>query len=413
MNMQPYCQPSFLSEKNFENFMDKPLLRQDLQVIPIMEANQRGLVLQDSLIATRGLFIGAEDVVVLALFNGQHTLQEIQAEVSRQTGRLIYAAEIEKLVRMLDETYFLDNQNYHNHLHDLFTIYKAQPDRASLMAGTSFSADPVELNAYLDDIFKRYQPRETPDLPAQTRGIIAPHIDIERGQETYARIFTALRNYPPADTYLVLGVNHRFSTGNPFIATDRNYVTPLGRLEVDYALLSAISSELDWDLLEGEMAHINEHSVEFPALFLSYIYPLAKPRIVPILANFSDKRDARIEQFVSAVKNAISATDQRVVVIASVDFSHIGPQFGWDRLVTVEDAQRTERQDLYTIRLLERSDADGFYDDIMADRNARNIDALGAGYVFLKILEGTPGKLVHYNQAFNPNFTVTFTGLIY
>lgn len=392
--------------------MEKPKLRTDIQVTPYQDAENVGVLIQDALIEGRTMMLSDGAVLLMSFMDGTRTIRDIQSEIMRQTGQLVNSEEIEQFVQLLDNHYLLDNANYRQRLRTLAAEYKRLEARPPLMADAGYPADPQQLRAFLDDVFAQSENSHLDGrLPEKLSGIVAPHIDIPRGQNTYAKVYGALRKYDPAQTYIVLGVNHQYPTQNPFIATDRAYQTPLGKLPVDTGLLHQLNQRLDWDILEGEIAHRGEHSIEFPALFLRYLYPEAEMKIVPILSNYYDKTDERVERFIRALREIIAGRED-IVLISSVDFSHIGPQFGWQREVTPADIASTEREDRLTIAFLEKNDPDGFYADIMKDQNRRNIDALGATYVFQRVLD-KPGVLIQYEQAFDPLNTVTFTGLIF
>lgn len=393
--------------------MENPKLRQDIQIIPYQDEEYgMGILIRDSIIDDRTMVMSESAVVLLAMMDGTNSIRDIQAEIMRKSGQLINTEDIQAFVNTLDEQFLLDNDTYQDKIKVIYQTYKTEPVRPTLMAGNSYPADKTELKTYLDEVFAQANDVDLPaNRPANVKGIIAPHIDIERGQNTYAKTYYTLKQYKPAKTYVVLGVNHQYPTPNPFVATDRDYETPLGRLKVDTDLLNELNAQVDWDLFEGELAHRGEHSVEFPALFLSYIYPDSDLQIVPILANYIDKRDPKIEMFINALTHSLAKRDD-VVLIASVDFSHIGPKFGWQRQVTDADTSSVEREDLQTIKLMQNNDPEGFYQDIMKDANRRNIDALGAGYVFLRAVN-RPGHLIQYEQTYDPFDTVTFTGLIF
>ncbi len=392
---------------------EKPRLRPDLQVRPWSHNGQKGLLLQDPLREEGALFLSDGAVLVLPHLDGSHSIRDIQVVLTRQLGQIIPSSDIEQLIHVLSENLFLQDQRFHSFLNEQIRRYRANPYRPSLLAGNGYPEQPEALRAYLDNLFNEAPAWQPQELPQGLRGVVAPHIDLERGKTTYAHIFGLLRELPPADLYVVLGVNHHFYSDNPFIFTSKAYHTPLGEIATDEEGLSWFQNELDWDIFEGELAHLKEHSVEFPALLLRYIYPEQPFRMIALLSNFVFLEDPRIDRFIEALRRFLSVAGQRVVLLASVDFSHVGPMFGGSRDLTPSDADRVRQRDLKTLQLLASGQADAFYWDVMGDGNARHIDALGACYVLLRALEPVKGNLIHYGQAFHPNNTVTFAGLTF
>src|SRR5690606_5365207 len=114
----------------------------------------------------------------------------------------------------------------------------------------------------------------------------------------------------------------------------------LGRLAFAADAMQAIQGDLSWNLLTDQVAHRGEHSIELSALFLRYLYPEAAISILPLLCNFLDRADVRVIAMIAALRRRLAASRQagrKTMLIASVDFSHIGPQFGWKHPVSQGD----------------------------------------------------------------------------
>jgi AmmeMemoRadiSam system protein B len=393
--------------------MEFPKLRIDIQITPFTHQNQRGFILRDSLSEERTLFISEGAALLIPFLDGKHNIQEIHQTLREKTGLKVILSDIKKFIQLLEENFLLDSPAYQKFVEDLNQDYKNSSVRQSLLAGNGYPAKETELTQYLDKIFEGISIDPELTLPKNIRGVVVPHIDIQRGKQNYAQIFSILKRYEAADTYIILGVNHHYLTTNPFIFTSKPYETPLGKLEIDIELLSSLQNNLNWDIFEGELAHKGEHSVEFPVLFLSYTYPKRNIKILPILCNFHSKDDPRIESLIYGLRYYIQNHNNKIILIASVDFSHIGPRFGWEKKVVENDIKTVELQDKKTLGLMGEGDAEGFYNNITSDGNKRHIDALGAGYVFLRTLNNRIGMLINYNQAFDPFNTVTFASLLF
>ena len=393
--------------------MERPKLRQNIQITPFTHQEQRGFILRDSLSEEKTLFVSEGAALILPLLTGKFRTNEIQKIIEQKTGQSILKQDLEKFLQILEDNFFLDSPAYQQFVKDLQVEYKKSPARPSLMAGNGYPAKKAELRKYLSEIFKNVKLNKNYKLPKEIHGAVVPHIDIQRGGKNYAKIYSILKKFPPADTYVILGVNHHYLTSNPFIFTDRAYQTPLGKIEIDHDLMDNLRQQLGWDVFEGELAHRGEHSVEFPALFLSYIYPKLNFKILPILCNFHEIDDERVNALIYGLQYYVSNSEKKIFLIASVDFSHVGPQFGWQRVVEKTDAKQVEKEDLYTLDFLIRNEPESYYHDIMKDHNQRNIDALGAGYVFLNVLKDLKGQLIQYDQAVHPFNTVTFASVLF
>lgn len=393
--------------------MDCPKLRRNIDIIPGVHNQQEGFLLRDSLNPEITLFVPRDALPLLSFLDGTQTIRDIQYRLLQQTGEIIVSDQIEEFIRQLDEHYFLESEHYHQLLETLLQDYKSRPVRPAWLAGKSYPSGAQEAENYLERLFLGIHFPMPENLPETLSGFVVPHIEIERGKNTYIRVYECVKRYPPADLYIILGVNHHFSSDNPFIITDRTYETPLGIAPVDRALLTHLERTLSWDVMQDDLAHRQEHSIEFQALFLRHIYHESPFTILPVLCNFEDRNHERVREFIVFVKEYMQNSGRRCVVVASVDFSHIGPQFGWQRVVQTSDIVDIELQDRATLALLAAGKSEHFFDDITTKGNPRNIDAFAACYVFLQLLAPTTGTLIQYEQAFHPQNTVTFAGLIY
>lgn len=392
--------------------MEKPKLRQDIQLFPFSDQGQQGFILQDSIYGKHTLFLSDGALFIAQFFDGTNSLDNIQQLLKEKAGGSLPREQLQQIVDVLDSHFFLENENFLAMQQREVREYLAVPDRPPLMAGSSYPEDPQPLKTLLDEVLQAGDTPQPEGLPAKALGLVVPHIDLERGKATYAAAWNALKQGAPPRRCIILGINHRFPADNPLIATDRRYTTPLGGLETDSDLLQGLQSGVDWDLLDDQYAHRGEHSVELPVLFLQHLFPNQQPTILPLLANFSVKDDPRVEACIGALKTMVQEQGDGLLLIASVDFSHIGPQFGWNKPVTPADMEELGRLDRTTLNCLEAGDGDAFWADIMEDNNRRNIDALSACYLLTKVLE-RPGLLLDYRAAFSPRNTVSFASMVY
>ena len=125
---------------------------------------------------------------------------------------------------------------------------------------------------------------------------------------------------------------------NPFCLTRKDFITPLGKLNVDRELVDAIQSRCPDDLFKDESVHRSEHSIEFQCVFLRYLFPEPDPlKIVPVLSGsfheaiekgVSPMELKPVRRFIDATKEAVSSLGREVCCVASADLAHMGLQFG-------------------------------------------------------------------------------------
>lgn len=122
------------------------------------------------------------------------------------------------------------------------------------------------------------------------------------------------------DTFVIMGPNHT-GMGQPFsIMAEGIWKTPLGDVEIDAELASAIL-EATPSLREDYIAHLEEHSIEVQLPFLQYFKPDVK--LVPIiLAKGTGDIYKEIGHGIAA---SCKRLGKEAIIMASSDMNHYEP----------------------------------------------------------------------------------------
>jgi AmmeMemoRadiSam system protein B len=300
------------------------------------------------------------------------------------------------------------------------------PLRPATHAGGAYAGDPEALRTQMDGFF------DAPDGPGTIRwadgaggappprGLIAPHIDFHRGGPAYAWGYRDLAERCPADCFVILGTCHS-GMADPFAVTLKGYDTPLGPAPVDREFVDALSRRAGQDLFASELSHRAEHSIEFQAVFLRYLFAGRREvTIVPVLASFvheaiacgrTPEADPRVARFLDALAETIAALPRRICVIAGADLAHVGPRFGDPEEVTAGWLADVEREDRAMLAAVEAGDAAAFFESAARDGDRRRVCGLSPIYAALRALEGAQGTLRRYAQWPDPQGTVTFASV--
>jgi len=404
--------------------LDKPKLR-PLDAIPIRQGGRVVVQLYDpARISDKVLIVPQEMVFLLSLFDGTNTIPDIQAAVMRRCGELIFSEQIEAVLKQLDEALMLDSERFRTHLAAIAEEFRRMPLRQPASAGSAYPAEPGELAARLDGFFDA---DGGPGRPQPSRGagrlvgLIAPHIDFERGGICYAHAYKALAEDCAADLYVVFGIAH-VAQHAPFILTTKSFHTPLGTLKTSSDIVQALAERYGRDPFAEELVHRNEHSIEFQAVWLRHIVGDRPIEMLPVLCNSLDRsvgerkaprRVPEIADFYEALREVVAASGRRACFIAAADLSHIGRQFGHDFDLTPQIMQDVEHADREMLGHVQRLDADGFYDSLRADGNARNVCGAPAIYALLATTNAARCDLLDYRQAtdYGLQRSVTFAAL--
>jgi MEMO1 family protein len=406
-----------------------------VEAFPIQQAGNTLIYLKDPLNLAPPLGVSPIAYFIMAHFDGRHSFVDIQEIYSKQFGTVLLTDELKRFLDMLDEHYYLLNQRFSDYQRSVIEAFCRQPTRAPAHIGGVYQSDPSGLKTQLDGYFIL---PEGPGLAIPNgkttapRAIIAPHIDFHRGGPAYAWAYKRLLECDGADLYILLGTSH-CGGENPFIATLKDFETPLGTVETDKTFVSRLQNISQQDLFADEYLHRGEHSLEFQVVFLKY---LAQRRaellgvaerpfeIVPILvSSFHSMVASRtlpemtpsVGTFLRAVRNLVEKEKRQVCFVAGVDLAHVGRQFGDREPITEDFLKWVEAEDHRLVERLAALDAPGFFHEIAKDQDKRRICGFSPLYSLIHLLKDSKGRHLKYSQAFTPETgsAVTFTSMIF
>jgi hypothetical protein len=317
---------------------------------------------------------------------------------------------LENLVRQLDDHRYLDSPSIQIYYDSQVQEFRCRRTRPARHAGAAYAESENELRAQIDGFFASACGSEpaTESLPPRPlRGLIAPHIDFQRGGPSYALAYKALAEHSGADRFIIFGTCHN-PMGRRFALTEKDYETPLGAAAADREFIRRVTQKLPWDPFEDEFAHRGEHSIEFQAVCLRYV--LGKDRqftIVPVLVgSFHDilitgraaAEDAEIAAMVSAIRETMAELPGRYCVIAGADLAHVGLNFGDAAGPSEASLREVARADREFLKRVEQGAAEEAFRFIAAERDRRRVCGYPPIYMTLRCLENTQGKLLDYRQ---------------
>ena len=380
----------------------------NVDMFPVDLSGQPGVALRDPQLYAREIIALPRDALaVIQHFTGANTIEDIRNKLLEQYGGNVPAENIRFIAEELDEHYFLLSERFLRHKQDVDEEFHASNMRHPVHAGSGYSDDPNELVREFDEYFSRagVDLKSSGGNTDKATAIIAPHISINAGGSSFAHAYGALMEDTPADLYVILGIGHA-GLERLFAGTAKDFKTPLGTVETHTDFMCDLNNRYDESLFDGEELHRTEHTIEFQTVFLKYIFRDQPIRIAPILASFphqvlsSDQfPEARemVECFIDAFRCAIEEFDGRVVIIASVDFAHVGVKYGDEKPVSPEDLEVIRKRDREMIEILQEGDSERFLAHIASDDDARRICGFSALYVMLRVLGDIEGTLLDYD----------------
>ncbi len=365
----------------------KPQLRPHLAASP-EGADRRRYIVHDLLrLNGSALRLSAMEVQWLQLFDGEHTLREIQTEAVRQAGGQVVPLKVfTDLASALDESLFLEGPRYRAHVDD--------PVRRPSCIG-AYEGEPAALRSQIECLFTG---PGGPGLPGKAksdgglRALLAPHIDYARGGRTYAWGYKELAERSSASLFVVIGTSHY--SRHRFTLTRKNFRTPLGVAVTDQDYIDGLVKHYGNGLFDDElMAHMPEHSIELEIVFLQYLFEGKRPfRIVPlVVGSFHDAvaegtspdKQEDIGRMIEALRAMERQTKEPICYLISGDLAHIGPKFGDHCPAAGSWLDESRASDQAILRQTEAADPAGYFNVIAAENDCRRICGLPPTYTVL------------------------------
>ncbi len=250
----------------------------------------------------------------------------------------------------------------------------------SSLAGGWYPADAAELREQIEGFFQKAPVEPIDNVIA----LILPHAGYQySGQTAATGIKTAGRKYK---RIVVIGPSHRVPMEEVLsVPRATHYETPLGQVPLDVEFIDKL---LSYSLFQNvPQVHEYEHSVQIEIPLLQYCQSGFK--LVPIVAGNCSQ--ATISKAAEILKSLV---DNETLVVASSDFVHYGPNYGY---VPFRDdiPEQIKKLDMGAYEHIARLDAAGFLD--YRQRTGATI----CGYVPIAILLSMLSKpaeahLAHY-----------------
>lgn len=400
----------------------RPKLRWSLDIQRHVIGGDEVLVLRCPLgVSVEPLCLKAQFGAILSLFDGSRTSDEIVSTFASQGLTKELLAE---LIKLLDERFLLANPRYFAAERVMREAFESAPVRPAALAGGAYPADSAELERLID----RYL--EPPPEISQSRelvGLVAPHIDYQRGGVCYGATYPHLAS-AEVDSFILIGTSHQYSRGL-FHLCAKDFESPLGVHACDQSFVAQVASRYGVERsFADQHLHRREHSLELQLPFLSRARPGAQ--VVPILVGSlhrmveSGRYPEELEEyesFAGALTEVLRErrnAGERIAFLAGVDMAHVGQAFGDPGSLTPEFMARVAVRDAEYLAAIQRGDKRSLFTHIASDSDARRICGFPTMYLVLDVLDriGVPWRCetVRYDQAvdYATDCAVTFAGMV-
>ncbi|MEM5813053.1 MAG: AmmeMemoRadiSam system protein B [Candidatus Aenigmatarchaeota archaeon] len=230
---------------------------------------------------------------------------------------------------------------------------------------------------------------------------IVPHAGYIYSGKVAGATYSAIKTNK--NIFAIFCPNHT-GLGSKISLSQDKWLTPLGEVETLKFEKASESNMIKID----ELAHKYEHSLEVQLPFLQYLFKDFS--ILPICLSMLSLKDIK--------KLANEIIDKRFFYIASSDFTHYGPMYGFDPFEgsIEEKLEKVKEMDMKAIDLILKIQPERFYNFVIDN------DLTICGFIpitlllfVLKGLGAKEGKLISYASSYevskNSSF-VTYAGIL-
>ena len=379
-----------------------PAVRRDLEFLPVQHEGRQLIVIRDHLgLVKEGRAVELPLYQFMTLLDGTTSVRDIQMTLMRQRGGMLVGTdEVVGILTHLDESFLLDSDGYRRARDQIVNRFTAEKVRPCSHCGNAYPDNPKELGNMLDDILNNQPPIPAPD--GKVTALVAPHIDLKVGKKVYASAGQMLR-YTTPSRVVILGVGHQMG-GHLFSLTEKDFETPFGIIENEKSLVGPLRDAGGDMVAANDFAHRSEHSIEFQVIFLQHVLKGSDFTILPILCGFTPthlteySRKAYLEKtgpFLEEMKKILTEAGHETLLLAGVDFSHIGPKFGHDSPADALKG-RSEAHDKNLLQHLSAMNPDHFWEESASVEDQYNVCGFSALACLLEILPPGKGRILDY-----------------
>jgi AmmeMemoRadiSam system protein B len=250
-------------------------------------------------------------------------------------------------------------------------------------------------DCFLDDRGPGILPKIAKD-DKNIKGLVVPHAGYIYSGTIAAHSYNILVNNGFADTFIILGPNHTGMGSGVSIMTEGAWQTPLGTVTINEKLANLLLKDI---IDKDENAHMYEHSIEVQLPFLQYSSSNKDFNFVPIsmvMQDFETSNDVG-----KIIAEAIKSSNEKIVIIASTDFSHAGFNYMSMPPEGLRVDEYAEKQDRLAIDQILKMNPE----DLINTVHKNNITMCGYGPVAAmltaaKILGASKAELLKYGTSY-------------
>ncbi len=377
--------------------MEKPVVR-FLDIQPYGD----NVLLRDPYGISEPIVVNRATLLLMSLFDGSRDVNQVVEDFRKQFGISVSAGQVLQLIKELDDSLLLYNDNFKRRLEEERERIIASGIKEAYHVGGAYPSVERELRKFLDSNIPNRNHEGIKPL-----GLLVPHMDMRVAVDVYGKTYAKVPTSWEPELVLILGVSH-YVHETPFSVCPLDFKTPFGIARVDKEAFKKVQDSFDYDLTQDIFSYRMEHSIEFQVVFVQHLFPKAK--ILPAIVSHGD--ESLLSEVSYKLLRALEPYIDNLLVISSVDMSHVGKKFGDPANYDPSDRDREY------IELLKSMKGEEAFKLLESDGNRTRIDGQFTNYVFLKLLRELGAKegddvdyRVWYEEA--TDSSVSFAGMVF
>jgi len=372
----------------------RPHLR-PIQPLPFQKQGKTLVALRDPMMLSREtMVVPPQTLQALQAFRGELTLDQLAEQFSAPLDQVTKLAEgLDRVGLLWGPTFEKLETECRNRLEESGVF----PVSASGSLGKTEDECRRAIESYLEQT-------EDPEIDEPIIGLIAPHLDYERGWPNFAAAYYGLNGAELPDRVVILGTNH-FGLGDGVVGTTYGFQSPMGACPADTAVTDKLAETFGKAYTIDQLDHLPEHSIELHLPWIQYFFgnvPVVAALVPdPLAEMIEDDQSERVstDDFLTTLRSALDDVGGKTFFIASSDLSHVGPQFGEPRPVDDQRRFDVERHDRDMLSKYMTGDADEFLSAMRWNRNPTRWCSVGNMSALLSLIEPKTLEMIDYRQA--------------
>ncbi len=377
-----------------------PKIRGDLHFQQALHEGTRIVVIQDPL----GILsspIGVSEIFanLLPLMDGSRSVEDIEAFLEEVLPGKLPEGLIREGIIGLEKAGVFENASYWRKRKKILDDYARLEIREPSHANLAYEGDPQALSEWLDMLLSG------PDglFDGPPRVLVAPHIDFRVNTSVYTKAYHLLKGHH-YDRVVLMGTGHSILDGL-YCLTQKDLATPLGITPNDRVSVEKLQHAGGNLIAPNDFPHRNEHALEFQMIFLQHLLGPGDFQVVPILCGSIDRYKAHcprlgvvteLAPFLDTLRSVIYEDGRKTLVVAGIDFSHIGLRFSHS-VPAVEMMEETRRHDRDLIQAFTDWDAESFWNAEKKTGGCFNVCGFSTLATILEVVNPGPAKCLAYD----------------